>query len=531
MTRPGVLEENYFYEYEIGQWTFGTIQAVREKATGLKRICKTVSKLSFLDLGNVRTEVQQLQKLRHPNICAIVECVEDDACFYLIVEHSDGGEVAELLERMDERAWLDEKTIAVYIQQLLVAIAHCHSARIYHRDLRAGCLGLTSKLPDASVKVMDFGLAAIFDPSNQIVRQNPAVHVAPELLSGREAPLTWQCDMWSVGAITFSLLVNKSPYKVNDIDGARNSSWELGNAMRGPLRFFQDDGWGERSVHSRNFIRELLCAPDSRLTAAQALQHPWLRKFAPIGTPRWAGTPGQATQGADEVHARLLCYMVALLLVPSLVSPQDFEQLRAMFLSKDTDHDGFLARGVVGTALRNWGMPDDAIAKALGAADVFKSGVFDLCGLLVAHLLAVHFPKADGPSLISLLQIKFFESYGDQGSSMNVILIPEVNRRIKTNTMRQVEAYASVRYATILSAFPLDRPVDKRAFLGLLAEAHGAGTPLDAIADEEEPTDEFSDGDLDGQEWGSRFQFGSFPLCGQCTAGRRESSPYSMRIG
>ena len=104
-------------------------------------------------------------------------------------------------------------------------------------------------------------------------------------------------------------------------------------------------------------------------------------------------------------------------------------------------------------------------AGRIGAADVFKSGVFDLCGLLVAHLLAAHFPKADGPSLISLLQTKFFDCYGDQNSGKNVILIPEVNRRIKTNTMRQVEAYANVVYSTILSAFPVDQPVDRRAFL------------------------------------------------------------------
>lgn len=531
MVRPGVLEAKYHYEYEIGQWTFpfGTLQAVREKATGVKRICKTISKLSFLHLSSVRSEIQQLQKLRHPNICALVECLEDDACFHLIVEHCEGGDVSDLQEKMGERAWFDERTVAVYIKQLLVAAAHCHSARIFHRDLRPSTLGLTSKLPDATVKVMDFGLAAIFDPNNMLIREMPTNFVAPELLSGHDAQLGWQSDMWSIGAIAYSMLVNEPPFR--SAAAASGSAWELGNAMRGPLRFFQEDGWAERSVHSRNFIRSLMNPAGSRSTAARALQDPWLRKFAFAGAPSWPRVPGAASRDdpKGDVDVRLLIYSLGVLLAPSLVSPQDFEKLRGAFLTKDTDTDGYIAYGIVGKVLREWGMNDDAITGALGAADVFGTGVFDLCGLLVAYLIAANFPEARKASILAEdLQRKVFESFGDTRGGGLVLLLPEVSRKIKTNTMRQIEAYVGVRYFQLLGSIPPDRPVDPPTLSRALVEAHGAGTPL-AFTMPEGDEEAFSEGDLDDAGWGSRLSFDSFLMCGhQC--GKREPSPHSLHI-
>lgn len=532
MVRPGVLEAKYHYEYEIGQWTFpfGTLQAVREKASGLKRICKTISKLSFLHLSSVRHEISQLQKLRHPNICGLIECLEDEACFHLIVDCCEGGDVSDLQEKMGERAWFDERTVAVYIQQLLVATAHCHSARIYHRDLKPASMGLTSKLPDASIKVMDFGLAAIFDPNNMIVKETPSLYVAPELLSGHDGTLGWASDMWSIGAIAYSMLVNEPPYRA--ASDHVSSAWEMGNVMRGPLRFFQDDGWAERSVQSRNFIRSLLCPAANRATAAQALQHPWLRKFAVVGVPKWPRAPGEAAGSGGEVEAKVLVYTLTVLLAPLIVSHQDCEKLRSTFLTKDADQDGYLAYGVAGAALRDWGgLTDEAIAGSLDAADVFGSGVFDLCGFLVAHVLSVNFPGVPaGEELVRILQDKVFDAFGDPRSGGGWLTVSEVSRKIKTNTMRQLEAYANVRYFQILGAVPPDRPVDKAMLASSLLQARGTGTPLGVtVADDD--AEAFTEGDLDDSTWASRLSFDSFMMCGQhCTGGRREPSPYSLRI-
>merc|ERR1719399_199269 len=93
------------------------------------------------------------------------------------------------------------------------------------------------------------------------------------------------------------MLVNETPFKGHE---RTDSAWELGSFMQGKLRFYQADGWAERSVRSRDFIRRLMCKSQDRLTAAQALLHPWLQSFAPLGTPRWSALPPPPGKEADS---------------------------------------------------------------------------------------------------------------------------------------------------------------------------------------------------------------------------------------
>merc|ERR1712232_219130 len=94
------------------------------------------------------------------------------------------GDLADMMEGLEEHHWLREQTCAAYVGQALVALAHSHASKVYHHDLRPSSILLSSKMPDALVVVADVGLAAILDPENEASRANPSPYEAPELAAG-----------------------------------------------------------------------------------------------------------------------------------------------------------------------------------------------------------------------------------------------------------------------------------------------------------------------------------------------------------
>merc|ERR1719265_1948569 len=91
------------------------------------------------------------------------------------------------------------------------------------------------------------------------------------------------------------------------------------------MRGRSDDAmWAERSAVGRDFVQHLLRPWDERLTPARALQHPWLKGLQPIG-----GVIEDSNISRDIRH-KTLCYMLAVLMVPSIIPYKDFENMRSI---------------------------------------------------------------------------------------------------------------------------------------------------------------------------------------------------------
>lgn len=540
---PGDSQEDtrYYFEYEIGQWQFGRVQVLKEKATGLKRICKTVRKNPSMDPNKTRAQLQRLQKLEHQNICKLVEVVEDDDSWYLVTEHCDGGDLSELLERMDDHAWLEEGTVAIYIRQLLEATAFCHAAGVQHRDLNMRALGLTSKLPDACLKVSDFGFAALFDPHDSFPRDRPQPLTAPELLDG-EAPLSKQSDSWSIGALCYTLLIREMPFA----SSVHESAFDMAAAMRGRLCFFREDGWGDRSNQSRDFIRKLMNPePGNRITAAQALTHPWISAVNSREIPfQRMGPNPEDLHGHGQVAARALVMTTGALLVPMVLENNELERLRSAFLMHDSDRDGFLVRFEAIAAFSSFGMNEDITTYALGMVDVLGRGIHDLCGFIVAYLIAQRFP---GFGSCEDLTMKFQEGiYQGCHCRGHLLSKEELRRTLARRPAQWFEAHTGVVYNDVIDVLSDSKPMDPQTFVQDLMQGSGQGVPAAAGAVlqelEDYETEDLSDDDLDDMPWTVRFQENlpslmniPFVLCGtHCNSGgkyhRRDSSPHSLRL-
>lgn len=99
-----------------------------------------------------------------------------------------------------------------------------------------------------------------------------AYYIAPEVLSGT---YTEKCDMWSIGVILFIMLSGRPPF------GGKQDREILEKVQKG-VYSMADPVWEKRSPDAINLVKALMEKdPEKRLSAAEALEHPWLvRKVA-----------------------------------------------------------------------------------------------------------------------------------------------------------------------------------------------------------------------------------------------------------
>lgn len=149
-------------------------------------------------------------------------------------------------------------------------MCHLHAKNIAHRDLKPENLLLKSMKDDHELKVADFGFAAHTANNSLATQCGTPNYVAPEILENRQ----YGCavDMWSVGVLTFVLLGGYPPF--HDDNEAK-----LFERIKCAQFNFDPQYWDVVSADAKDFIRKLLNNnPGVRLTAEQAILHPWLVK-------------------------------------------------------------------------------------------------------------------------------------------------------------------------------------------------------------------------------------------------------------
>jgi len=525
--RRGVLDQKYIFEYDVGQWTFGRIEVLKDRESQQLRTCKTVPKSLLKSATNVLPKLKALQELQHPHISSITDVLEDNNSFYIISDFWQGGDVQDWMERLDEGNWLQEQTCAAYVRQAILALAHSHAAQVYHRDLRPSTLLLTSKLPDASVKVGDFGLAAILDPDNAIAQQQPTPYGVPEVLKGSDPVRSGAADMWSIGAIAHALLVGQAPAESSQ---GSSSGWSLARVRGGA----EDDGWNDRTPLAHDFVRRLLRpAAAERPTAAKALNHPWLKGLMPLSGVSWRAD----NDVARDLRHKTLCYTLSVVLLPVIVPYRDFEQLRLAFQQADTNKDGFIPRAVGQRLLLSRCNLNEAVVPAMNIVDVGKTDNFDLCAVACADLIVREFFAA-GPTgspligpcratdLAPRMLKRFFEVFGDRknGAPQASVVCANVRSKLRTAVAKDVETHANVRYDELLACLPEDRSIDSQLLTTQLSASAGRGTPLGTDGEMSPLTTK--------DPWANTFGLDVISIFQSCGASnsKRDDSPHSIRI-
>ncbi|KAM7384255.1 hypothetical protein PAMA_011550 [Pampus argenteus] len=308
-TNVSEVEEHISLKYDIkkrlGKGAYGIVWKAVDRQSG-----EIVAVKKIFDAFRNRTDAQRtfreimfLQEFGdHPNIVKLLNVVraQNDKDIYLIFEYMDTD-----LHAVIKKGTLLKDIHKRYVMyQLLKAIKFLHSGNVIHRDKKPSNVLLDT---DCVVKLCDFGLARSL---NQIQEDsgNPALteyvatrwYRAPEILLG-STRYTKGVDMWSLGCILGEMLLGKALFPgtstINQIE-------KIMSAIQHPS---PDDVLAIKSEYGSSVIQRMLLKPqvpledllqpsvppdaldllrgllvfnpDKRLTAEQALQHPYVARF------------------------------------------------------------------------------------------------------------------------------------------------------------------------------------------------------------------------------------------------------------
>ena len=205
--------QNYTVTSYLGEGGMGTVYKASDDTLGrevaLKMLHGTlVSQAQFLE--RFKKEARVLAQLLHPNIAVIYNFIGQDDHHFMVMEYVEGSNLDSLVRK---HKCLPPALVVPMFLQILEGLHHAHRKGIFHRDIKPSNLILT---PDATVKLMDFGIAKIAG-EQRMTQVNRVVgtieYMAPELIEGKDPSIA--SDIYAAGVTMYEMLTGKLPFEGN----------------------------------------------------------------------------------------------------------------------------------------------------------------------------------------------------------------------------------------------------------------------------------------------------------------------------
>ncbi|BES93068.1 Serine threonine-protein kinase PAK [Nesidiocoris tenuis] len=251
----------------IGEGSTGTVSIAIDRATGRKVAVKKMDLRKQQRRELLFNEVVIMRDYHHPNIVEMYESYLVGDELWVVMEYLEGGALTDIVTH----ARMDEAQIATVCKQCLKALAYLHSQGVIHRDIKSDSILLAA---DGRVKLSDFGFCA--QVSEELPKRKSLVGtpywMSPEVISrllyGPEV------DIWSLGIMVIEMVDGEPPFfnepplqamrKIRDMAPPKLKNT---HKVSGRLQAFLE----------RLLVRD----PAQRATAAELLQHPFLRQAGP----------------------------------------------------------------------------------------------------------------------------------------------------------------------------------------------------------------------------------------------------------
>uniref|UniRef100_A0A7S1IVJ5 Protein kinase domain-containing protein n=1 Tax=Eutreptiella gymnastica TaxID=73025 RepID=A0A7S1IVJ5_9EUGL len=283
----GTFSNRYTLGDELGRGSFAIVHKCVNKTNKKQFAVKVINKqkTTASQLKDLDAEIAIMKKLHHSYIIQLFDVVASATSLYLVLELC-GMDVFHMICKLKHYS---ENVASYLMANFMNALNYIHEQGVCHRDLKPDNMLMVNAIPKAAqpglkhevkllseIKIADFGFAQeCGDNHNMEKCCGTPYYIAPEvLLCGlykTGPPYGKEADNWSAGVITYVLLSGQPAFQAQKRD-------QLFRLIRDKEPTFEGSVWDRISPIAKDFIQKLLIKdPQKRMTAAQALEHPWLK--------------------------------------------------------------------------------------------------------------------------------------------------------------------------------------------------------------------------------------------------------------
>jgi len=269
------IDSFYTIGRELGHGPFSKVVMATHRKSCKQYIIKSIDKRAHL-VNFSETELKAMRMVDHPNLVKTIDFFDTKDKVYIVSEYLKGGS---LYDSVAKQEFVTEQMVSLVMRELLKTVNYLHQDGFCHRNIKPANLLCANTMFPQSVKLADFGFAPFmekacecddyFESKTRALVTAPH-YTAPEILYGSEG-FDQSIDIWSCGVILYALLSGTLPFPGKD---KREVSKAIQNSDGVS---FPDAQWKNVSPEAKDLVSCLLQKTGSqRITAAAALQHPWV---------------------------------------------------------------------------------------------------------------------------------------------------------------------------------------------------------------------------------------------------------------
>ncbi len=233
------------------------------------------------------------------------------------------------------------------------------------------------------IKIIDFGTAQNYDSSkNKLMeeRYGTPYYIAPDVLNKK---YNEKCDIWSLGVILYILLVGYPPFNGSDdkkiIDAVKKGKYTL-----------DEPEWDDVSEEAVDLVRKCLTYdPEKRVSASNALIHPWFKKFAKADKVK-KSLASKALSNLKNFRAEQKLKQATLqYIIQNIAAKEQINEMEEIFSAMDENNDGMLSKEEISKGYeKHFGVQieDEEVDKIFDAIDTDGSGAIDYSEFLMATM-------------------------------------------------------------------------------------------------------------------------------------------------
>lgn len=224
-------------------------------------VAKQASKDASKEIRTLR-EAALSMLLHHPYICGMREMIVHQHHYYMVFEYVNGGQ---MLDYIISHGRLRERVARKFARQIGSALDYCHRNNVVHRDLKIENILISET---GNIKIIDFGLSNLYDPSSTLSTFCGSLYfAAPELLNAK-VYIGPEVDVWSFGVVLYVLVCGKVPFDDQSMPALH------AKIKRGLVEY---PVW--LSAECKHLLsRMLVTNPAVRASLTEVLEHPWMTR-------------------------------------------------------------------------------------------------------------------------------------------------------------------------------------------------------------------------------------------------------------